>query len=113
MPGPRQVRSGDQPQDRKAPGLGVPPLLQQRADEVIASERIAIFVLTLLMRARAGQLFGYGTSDQSSKLTRGLGTKAAAGFVIQAARVISLLGGGHRYARRQAVFFVPSLTPAA
>jgi hypothetical protein len=88
-------------------------LLQQRADEVIASERIAIFVLTLLMRARAGQLFGYGTSDQSSKLTRGLGTKAAAGFVIQAARVISLLGRGHRYARRQAVFFVPSLTPAA
>jgi hypothetical protein len=78
-PGPRQVRSGDQPQDRKAPGLGVPPLLQQRADEVIERAHCHLRP-SLLMRARAGQLFGYGTSDQSSKLTRGLGTQAAAGF---------------------------------
>jgi hypothetical protein len=63
------------------------------------------------MRARAGQLFGYGTSDQSSKLTRGLGTKAAAGFRWRES--YRWRGGGHRYARRQAVFFVPSLTPAA
>ena len=32
------------------------------------------------MRARARQLFGYGRSDRSSKLTRGLISEAAAGF---------------------------------
>src|SRR6266581_273733 len=35
---------------------------------------------SLLMRARALQLFGYGRSDRSSKLIRGLGSEAAAGF---------------------------------
>jgi hypothetical protein len=136
-PGPRQVRSGDQPQDRKAPDLGVPPLLQQRADEVIERAHCHLCP-SLLMQARAGQLFGYeqatrapsSLADWEPKRLRASGRDG--GLSHDNAIPVSSHNApfpsykrhesyrcwgtrrlrSHRPARRQAVFFVPSLTPA-